>query len=230
MLYNLLSLRIPLSDSPDFYRSFYSQYNLLQINDIIIRELLGRCGANELEQIESWISTDGEDFSNAEELLFILGLRDGALELRKQDNRGLDFSAFRELQRTSLNPVLWYTITNEFLSLYGLFEQALKDFLLLCGEDAGKSKERSLIPHFFNALGENRKTFLAILGQNTSGILETQNELTVVWQYFTEQRNAFAHAGGHITPRFRENMERLGKTIGPELAAIEAKKSFLFRC
>ena len=53
-----------------------------------------------------------------------------------------------------VDPLKWYLQANEFMQLYAVCEQTIKDYLASCDFDMAKFKERKMMIHFLTIKGE----------------------------------------------------------------------------
>ena len=56
--------------------------------------------------------------------------------------------------------------------------------------------------------------------------MRKEDYIRKMWKYFTEIRHLYMHAGGRITDRFKENMNKLKSDIGKTIEEVE-KEMFL---
>lgn len=111
MFQAMFSLLKPDNNAPEFYKSFYSVYSLLQTNDIIMNELLDSLDANTQKQLIEGIITNGFDMECTS--MFLKGV----------------------------NPLEWYLQANEFMNLYAICEQGIKEYLMGYNIEPSKMKE-----------------------------------------------------------------------------------------
>ena len=69
-----------------------------------------------------------------------------------------------------------------------------------------KFKERKMMIQFFDILREKKivDNYIELISQSTNEILTKENEVKFVWEYYTEIRNVYMHAGGRLTERFKK--------------------------
>jgi hypothetical protein len=158
-----------------------------------------------------------------------MGIYDPSLQLSSHEERGLDISLFRELINLNVDPLKWYLQANEFMQLYAVCEQTIKDFLLSCDFDMAKFKERKMLIQFFEILRETDivDDYIEMISQRTNQILTKENEVKFVWEYYTRIRNAYMHAGGRLTKRFKDNMYKLLQDYAHEISGIMASESMI---
>lgn len=227
MLECFVSIRKPTDKSIASYRYFYNFYSLQQINTLIIEKLLDSTLPEKKMEILQNIDTTGFDFQQIEVFTLAMGLYNPSTQKRGKENRTLDFSLVEELNRKGIDSYNWYLHTNEYTSLYTAFEQSIKDFLVSINIDPSKLKERTILSNFFTAINDKRTLLLKEISDSSASIIESQNEIIVLWQYFTEIRNLYIHSGGRVTDRFIDNMSDLKTKIGTDLHKIFNKESMI---
>lgn len=232
MMGGTFNIRKPKSNSCEFYKTFYRCYSLMQINDIIMNELLSRISEEEYDSLIECVIQDGFDMDRASAYMFAMGVRDGSLEKRKKEDRGLDTSLFKELGNNDIEPLQWYLQINEFMQLYALCEQGCKDFLNESGFDISKVKEKSIIYDVFKIIQNQQKydRFIKSIADSTNLIFDEQNKILFVWLYFTEIRNSFMHANGRITERFKKRIDEFLNKWSTELNSIMDDQSMFMSC
>jgi hypothetical protein len=230
MLKPLFSARKPNDKSSQFYKMFYSSYSLLQVNDIIMNELLSNLSNEDRQGLVENIVINGFEMDKAYVLSIAMNIMDESLEKRKNENRGIDLSLFKQLQNEEIDVLQWYLNCNEYINLYAIFEQTIKEFLVVKGVQPEKLQERTIMNKFFEIIHDKTSIFFKELSNNSDGVLEKQNEVIAIWNYFTKIRHLYMHSGGRITERFKNNMYELKAQIGTELEKIESKQSMFIEC
>lgn len=223
------SLLKPNDKCKDFYKAFYKQYSMIQINDIIMNELLDSLKDGERKLLVDNLVLDGFEMQRSAVYSLGMGLYDPSLQLRSHEERGLDITLFRDLNNLKIDPLKWYLQANEFMQLYAVCEQTIKDFLASCDFDMAKFKERKMMMQFFDILRAKDivDDYIKIVSQSTNGILTKENEIKFVWSYYTEIRNVYMHAGGRLTERFRNNMAKLLQDNTHEISCIMNSESMI---
>ena len=210
MLEASISALIPTEQSEEFYRNFYNRYNFIQVNDVMLRMIADSSENYDLvlEKLEGY-NSDQQDLSVYS---IAAGIMNPSLMRRRKENRGISTELFRNLLDRNISPLEWYINALEFLMLYSVCEQSMKEYILSVYEPK-TIKEDNIIDRLFDALtkSELRDTFLKELADSSSAILKSQNELKAVWLYYTEVRHTLAHSGGFITNRVRKKIADVKK-------------------
>jgi len=219
----------PNDKSKDFYKTFYKQYSMIQINDIIINEILDSLKDEDRRLLVDNLILDGFEMQRSAAYSIGMGLYDPSLQLRSCEERGLDIALFRGLKNLKRDPLKWYLQANEFMQLYAVCEQTIKDFLVSCGFDMAKFKERKMMIQLFDILRAKEivDDYIKIISQRTNEILTKENEIKFVWSYYTEIRNVYMHAGGRLTERFTNKMSTLLQDNAHEISCIMNSKSMI---
>lgn len=219
----------PNEKCKDFYDTFYKQYNMIQINDIIMNELLDSLGDEERKGLVDNLILDGFEIQRNAVYSIGMGIYDPSLQRSSREDRGLDISLFRDLDNMKVDPLKWYLQANEFMQLYAVCEQTIKDYLASCDFDMAKFKERKMMIQFFDILREKKivDNYIELISQSTNEILTKENEVKFVWEYYTEIRNVYMHAGGRLTERFKKNMDKLLQNYAHEISCIMNSKSMI---
>lgn len=229
MMSSTFSLLKPSEKSEDFYKTFYKYYSMIQINDIIMNELLDSLGDEERKLLVDNLILDGFEIQRNAVYSIGMGIYDPSLQMSSHEERGLDISLFSDLNNMKVDPLKWYLQANEFMQLYAVCEQTIKDFLSSCDFDMAKFKERKMMIQFFDILRERKivTNYINLVSQRTNEILTKENEIKFVWEYYTELRNVYMHAGGRLTQRFKKNMDKLLQNYKYEVSCIESSKSMM---
>lgn len=216
-----IQMEKPRQDSPDYYLSFYNMYNLLQINDAIIFGVFDE--AVEMNRIttEELLSKTNPDNYALELMGYfpVLGVRppENIIEMCSED-RGIDTSFAHELQENHVDPFKWFRNTNEFVQLYAIFEQAIKEFLGL-----DRINEKDVIEKLIEHLNVDTLTddFLKLLNFKTFGLIETDTEMKAVWNFYTKVRHCISHSGGRITKKVIDSFNEIKSKYKDTLLLIE---------
>lgn len=226
MLESSFSIRKPEETSSDFYKRFYESYSLLQMNDIIINSLKDAISESDKEELLQNLDTNGEEVKYSSVCFLAMGINNPSMELRAKENRGIDTSLMETLKGKGIDSIDWYIRSNEYVQLYAICEQAIKDYLLINGVDIASIREATIINKLFEKLGSNKKDFLDYTKKYSNEIMKKEDYIRKMWNYFTEIRHLYMHAGGRITYRFKENMSKLEGNIGKTIEEVE-KDMFL---
>lgn len=223
------SLLKPDEKSKDFYDAFYKQYSLVQINDIIMNELLDSLETEKRKELVERLSLNGYEIREKAACSVAIGIDDPALRQSSCEDRGLNISLFRDLDSMNVDPLKWYLQANEFMHLYAVCEQAIKDYLKSCEFYIDKFKERKMMIQFFEILRDKKivDDYIELISERTNEILTKENEVKFVWEYYTQIRNVYMHAGGRLTERFKENMGKLLENYKHEITCIMNTESMI---
>lgn len=223
------SLLKPDDKCKDFYKAFYKQYSLIQINDIIMNELLDSLGDEERKGLIDNLDLDGFEMQRNAVYSIGMGVRDPNLQESSHEERGLDITLFRDLNNLKIDPLKWYLQANEFMQLYAVCEQTIKNFLLSCDFDMRNFKENKMMIQLFDILREKNivDDYINMISQRTNEILTKENEVKFVWKYYTEIRNVYVHAGGRITKRFKNEMGKVLRNYAHQISCIMNSKSMI---
>lgn len=216
-----IQMEKPKQDSPDYYLSFYNMYNLLQINDAIIFGVFDEAVERNQMTTEELLNMANPDNYAVELINYfpILGVRppENIIEMCNED-RGIDTSFAYELQKNHVDPFKWFRNTNEFVQLYAIFEQAIKEFLEL-----DHINEKDVIEKLIERLSADTLTdnFLRILHFKTFGIIETDTEMKAVWNFYTKVRHCISHSGGRITKKVIDSFNEIKSKYKDTIQLIE---------
>ncbi|MCH5186281.1 MAG: hypothetical protein J1F64_09200, partial [Oscillospiraceae bacterium] len=198
MLEATFSPLIPTDDSEEFYKNFYYQYSFIQINDAFIAYASGLLSEDEQWDLVIGLNQFNEDQSFATIQFLASGIMNPAVMRRRKENRGISIELFNSLKSQKVNPLDWYEKAIEFLMIYAVCEQAIKEYLVSRGIPSDSIKETNVISRLFDSLKSDdlREKFIFELSDGSSEILTSQNKLISAWQYYTRIRHTLTHAGG----------------------------------
>lgn len=204
MLEASISALIPTEGSEEFYRNFYNRYNFVQVNDILLRMLTDNVelSADVMLGVLEGFNEDQQDLA-----VYSLGagIMNPALMRRRKENRGISTELFVELRKMDISPLEWYMNAFEFLMLYSVCEQSIKEYILSVHEVNG-IQESNIIEKLFEALGQNLShKFLEELSESSSEVLKSKDEVNAAWRYYTVVRHGLVHSGGFITRRLKKS-------------------------
>lgn len=216
-----IQMEKPKQDSPDYYLSFYNMYNLLQINDAIIFGVFDETVEREQITTEELLSRTNPDNYAFELIRYfqMLGVYppENIIEMCNED-RGGDTSFAHELQENHVDLFKWFRNTNEFVQLYAIFEQAIKEFLEL-----DPINEKNVIEKLIERLNADTlcDEFLRILNFKTFDLIETDTEMKAVWNFYTKVRHCISHSGGRITKKVTDSFNETKSKYKDTLQLIE---------
>ena len=148
-------------------------------------------------------------------------MNEGLMRKRKE-NRGISIELFNCLKLENLDPLDWHIKAFEFLMVYAICEQAVKEYLVSKGNNSRKIKEDTLLYTLFDELGTSnlKDNFIKEIKKGSSSIITSQNELISAWRYYTLFRHTLAHAGGRTTEIMKAKMEEVISKNSKELESI----------
>ncbi|MCM1540420.1 MAG: hypothetical protein NC121_04090 [Blautia sp.] len=224
MLEATFSPLVPTAESEEFYKNFYYQYSLIQVNDIIIRYTLECLSENQKTRLIDLLDNFNEDQKDAVTFVLAAGIMNPAVMRRRKENRGISTELFSSLKSKEIDALDWYEKAIEFLMIYAACEQAMKEYLVPRGNSSDSIKEVNIVTKLFKQLQDDglREKFISELSESSSEILKSQNVLGSAWQYYTHIRNTLTHAGGRTTDRARKIMEDSIAKNKKEFADISA--------
>lgn len=219
-----IQMEKPAENSRDYYLSFYNMYNLLQINDAIIFGVF-----NEAVKAHHLTTQDLLNMANPDNyaiqlcdyfLMIGVSVPETIIEMCKE-NRGTDVSFANELQKNNRNPFEWFRNINEFVQLYAIFEQAIKEFL-------GNTRidEKDVIKKLIACLDDNSQTdtFFDKFNFKTFGLIENADEMKAIWVFYTKIRNCVSHSGGRITKKVIDGFNEIKSRYRQTLDSIEQRE------
>ena len=224
MLEATFSPLIPTAESEFFYKNFFNQYSFIQVNDAIIGYTIGILSEEQRADLIDCLNNFDEDQNYAVASFIGTGIMNPALMRRRKENRGISTELFSSLESKNIDSLGWYQRSIEFLMVYAVCEQAIKDYLTSKEIPNNSLKEDNILFKLFDRLQEDglRKKFILELSEGSSAVLKSQNELIAVWHYYTHIRHTLAHTGGRTTDRAREAMDDSIKKNKKELEDISS--------
>ena len=209
MLESTFSPLTPTENSEEFYRQFYYQYSLIQVNSVLWLYMKTRLNADDENNILEFLNGYHDDHHDEAIFALAMGVMNPALMRRRKENRSICTDFYKQLEEMQIDPLDWYANVIEFLMVYAVCEQAIKDFLVSQNVDSRSIIEDSMINKLFDILSAHklREKFLKELSAATNQVISSQSELFVAWRYFTLFRHGFVHTGGRPTDRLNSKMK-----------------------
>ncbi len=188
------------------YDGFYRTYSMLIATNVLTHHLVHEVSEAHLADLLREVVTASEsDYARARTLYAAMGLSFEAVQMG--EHRGLDLTdvsqSVEEGRTTAKQIMLAFQNYNEFVLLFALFEDAVKDLLTPTdGGPAVKLKEskvmEDLLTHL-QGLG-SFKRFKAQLEDRT--ICEDYEDAKRLWSYFVALRHLYVHSGGRPTSKW----------------------------
>lgn len=224
MLEETFSPLVPTDASESFYAKFYNQFCFIQVNDVFFRLLKEHLAEEEKDELLNTLNNFHEDIDMAVAFSLGTGIMNEGLMRKRKENRGISIELFNCLKLENLDPLDWNIKAIEFLMVYAICEQAVKEYLVSKGNNSREIKEDKLLYTLFNELGKSnlKDNFIKELKNGSSSIITSQNEIISAWRYYTLFRHTLAHAGGRTTERMKAKMEEVISKNSKELESISS--------
>lgn len=224
MIEAIFSPLVPTDASKSFYTKFYNQFCFIQVNDTFIKLLKEHLTEEEKEDLLRALNNSHEDIDMAVIYSLGAGIMNESLMRKRKENRGISIELFNCLESENIDPLDWHIKAIEFLMVYAICEQAVKEYLVSKGKNSSEIKEDKLLHILFSELENSnlKNSFIKGLRNGSSSVITSQNELIAVWRYYTLFRHTLAHAGGRITERMKNKMNEVIKKNSKELKSINS--------
>lgn len=224
MLEATFSPLVPTNASESFYSEFYNQFCFIQVNDTFIRVLKERLTEEEKGEILSILNNFHEDVDIAAAFSIGAGIMNKSLMRKRKENRGVSIELFNHLKSENIDPLDWHINSFEFLMIYAICEQAIKEYLVSKKRDRSKIKEDNLLDTLFDELVKSdlKDNFIKELKNGSSSAIKSQNELISAWRYYTLFRHTLSHAGGRTTETMKAKMKEAISKNSKELETISS--------
>lgn len=222
MLEATFSPLIPTDISENFYINFYNQFSFIQINDIFLTYMMENVTDEDNFKLLDILNAYNDDQNIMAVYSISSGIMNESLMRRTQEKRGISTELFNRLGLKKIDPLDWYKKSLEFLMIYAICEQAIKEFLVSKGKQRCMIKENNILNTLFETLRDNclRDNFIKELKDGSSSIIKSQNELISAWKYYTLFRHSLAHSGGMATDTIKENFAEMIIKNKKELESI----------
>lgn len=202
------SIRKPTDLDSELYKNFCNLYSFIEISTNIYNSLLNDSNSEKLQVIiDDIIKSDHQDIDNTNKLFTGMGLKfESALDTKNP--RGLITNVFNgeESYKETLENLF---LIQEFMLLYSITEDNLKKFLVKKSPDIDKKSminQENIISDLFHYLektdNENETILLDIIKEKSENSFKNQNEITLVWKYYSRLRNLYVHSAGKTTRKF----------------------------
>ena len=189
------------------YDRFYRTYSMLVATNVVTHHLIHEVSEAQLANflLCEVVEAAESDYARAKMLYSLMGLNFETVQMGER--RGLDLTdvsqSLAEGRATAKEIILAFQNYNEFVILFALFEDAVKDLLTPAGGGpAVKLKEpkvmEDLLTHL-QGLGLFKR-FKAALEDRT--ICEDYEDAKRLWAYFVTLRHLYVHAGGRPTAKW----------------------------
>lgn len=207
---------------------------MLVATNVVTHHLVHEVPERHLAQLltEEVVTASQSDYTRVKVLYTAMHLSFEAVQLG--EHRGLDLTditqSLTEGRMTAKQVILAFQNFNEFILLFALFEDAIKDILTpSSGEVAIKLKEpkvmEDLLTHL-QALGSFKK-FKAQLERRT--ICGDYEDAKRLWSYFVALRHLYVHSGGRPTAKWLIDYEKvqdslLSRLNCPDIAVLNIRE------
>jgi len=107
----------------------------------------------EKDELLNTLNNSHEDIDMAVAFSLGAGIMNEGLMRKRKENRGISIELFNCLKLENLDPLDWHIKAFEFLMVYAICEQAVKEYLVSKGNNSRKIKEDTLLYTLFDELG-----------------------------------------------------------------------------
>ncbi len=231
MRHMTLSMLRPEPGRCPAYDRFHRTYSLLLATNVVTHHLVHEVPEDHLTELLHEVVTASEtDYSRAQGLYAAMGLSFAAPQMR--EDRGLDLSDVSETLAaggSALRIVLAFQNFNEFVLLFALFEDAVKDLLSPDGGPTVELREskvmEDLLTHL-KALGSFGR-FKARLADRT--VCADYEDAKSLWSYFVALRHLLVHSGGRPTSKwmadYGEARDAVSRRLrGPDIGRMDVRE------
>jgi transposase-like protein len=206
MVFETYEMITPKKDSILEYEQFYLSYgrtvkmNLL-VNQML-KEIKQKLPIYFLEIMENIERKDRE----LDAQLLVIGLQKntGERDKLKKSIGNSDYEFIRKYFLDDLNSYIdFYTNQQLIIGLYAIFESTITEFIRRKKNDYKSYPQEELLIELISLEGEQSffGKFVEVHAIDISSI-----EFYKIWNYYTNIRNLYAHTGGIISKRFKDNI------------------------
>lgn len=187
------------------YDRFYRIHSMLITTNVVTHHLVHEVPEAHLAEFLAEVVTASKtDYARARTLYTAMQLSFEAVQIG--ENRGLDLAdvsqSLAEGRMTAKQIILAFQNFNEFVLLFALFEDAMKDLMTPTGGPAIELRESKVMENLLTHLQGigSFKLFKAQLQDRT--ICEDYEDAKRLWSYFVALRHLYVHSGGRPTPKW----------------------------
>lgn len=213
------------------YDRFHHTYSLLLATNVVTHHLVHEVPEDRLtELLHQVVASSETDYSRAQALYAVMGLSFAAPQM--WEDRGLDLADVSETLAaggSAQRVVLAFQNFNEFVLLFALFEDAVKDLLTPPGGEAVKLKEQKVMEDLLThlqGLGSFARFKARLADRTICGDYEDAKSL---WSYFVALRHLLVHSGGRPTSKWMSDYETARGMVsrrlrGPDIGRMEVRE------
>ena len=199
------------------YDRFYRTYSMLITTNVVTHHLVHEVPEAHLAVLLTEVVTASRsDYARARTLYAAMALSFEAVQI--SEDRGLDLTDVSQSlaagRMTARQIILAFQNFNEFVLLFALFEDAVKDVMTPTGSGpAIKLKEPKVMEDLLTHLQRlgSFKRFKAQLENRT--ICEDYEDAKRLWSYFVALRHLYVHSGGRPTSKWLGDYEEVRNAV-----------------
>lgn len=232
MKHMTISMLTPEPGRCPAYDRFYRTYSMLITTNVVTHHLVHEVPEAHLaELLTEVVNASRSDYARARTLYAAMQLSFDAAQIG--EDRGLDLTdvsqSLAEGQMTAKQIILAFQNFNEFVLLFALFEDAVKDLITPTEGPAIKLKEpkvmEDLLTHL-QGLGLFKR-FKAQLKDRT--FCADYEDAKRLWTYFVALRHLYVHSGGRPTSKWLVDYEGVRDAVisrlkDPDIGTMAMRK------
>lgn len=218
MNHTTISMLTPERGRCPAYDRFYRTYSMLMATNVVTHHLVHEVPEAHLKVLllDEVVAASESDYARAQTFYAAMQLSFQVVQLG--EDRGLDLTdvsqSLKEGRMTAKQIILAFQNFNEFVILFALFEDAVKD--LLTPADGGPAvtlKEAKVMEELLCHLKKlaSFKQFKGQLGDRT--ICVDYEDAKRLWSYFVALRHLYVHSGGHPTSIWKGDYEKVRDAV-----------------
>lgn len=234
MKHTTISMLTPELGRCPAYDRFYRTYSMLVATNVVTHHLIHQVSEAHLADLLLCEVVEGakSDYVRARTLYSAMGLSFEAVQMG--EDRGLDLTdvsqSLAEGRATAKQIILAFQNFNEFVILFALFEDAVKDLLSPTdGGSAVKLKEPKVMEDLLTYLQGLAlfKRFKAELEART--ICEDYEDAKRLWTYFVALRHLYVHSGGRPTSKWMTDYKGVRDAVvsrleSPDIGTMDVRE------
>lgn len=221
MLFDRYDMIVPMKNSLPEYEAFYSIYGqnikIIMLCNQMLKEKREELPNFFLEMYQNILEFDNE----IDPTLFCIGLKrkKGKREFFKRSISIDDFNFIRKHCKNDIEIFIDHIANyQQIIILYGAFESTIKDYILRKQNKLEKITQISLLDKLLSIEPKLVSQYNELTNNDYS-----QDEIAVLWQYYTQVRNLFAHSIGVLDNTFIQKMIKGENSLKNRLIRIEKK-------
>ena len=234
MKHTTISMLTPEIGRCPAYDRFYRTYSMMIATNVVTHHLIHQVSEAHLANLLlcEVVEAAESDYVRARTLYAVMGLHFEAVQMG--EDRGLDLidvsQSLAEGRATAKQIILAFQNFNEFVILFALFEDAVKDLLTpIGGGPAAKLKEPKVMEDLLIHLkGLSLFTrFKAELEDRT--ICEDYEDAKRLWNYFVALRHLYVHSGGRPTSKWMADYKGVRDAVisrlkSPDIGTMDVRE------